>query len=583
MQKNKPAETPEKSTNEPGPVEQTPPSALGKRKAELMEEDDDSSTPGRTTPISQPETKTNGANPDDPPPDTVRLWETGYAERYYEQKFHVAPDDYEFRHKVAQSYVEGLAWVLLYYFQGCASWTWYYPYHYAPFAADFTDLDKMDIKFAKGKPFKPYEQLMGVLPAASNHAIPPVFHPLMTDPDSDIVDFYPEDFDLDANGKKQSWKAIVLLPFIDEKRLLSAMNTKYPLLTAEEHARNEMGKDALFVSDRHPLYELLATEFYSKKQKKADGENTVKLPIRIGGLAGIAEKNSTYLPHMSLQGPEEDIRLEPEVDDDRSMSVLYTMPTSKHVHKSMLLRGVQEPAKVLDHSDIAILKSKARTSGRSYGGAPLGDRNGSYGNGHGGGGRGGRGGGISFQADRPPPPPPQYDQQRGQTGDVDRSNPFAAFLDPKFAPPPAAGANGRIPPPPVPQQYGHGPPSAGSHSYGHGGYVQRDDGYGYGGGGGSQRGQYGGYGQGQYNGSRGGSGAQYGGSQQQYAGPPGGGGGGGGRSISDSYYASGSGQGYGQGGYGANGNTGGGRGGGGGSQNYRGSYDPRYGDGYARR
>ena len=589
MQKNKAAETPERSTKEPDAVEQTPPSALGKRKAELLEEEEEEAgTPGRSTPVSQAVSKANGANPDDPAPDNVRLWETGYAERYYEQKFHVAPDDYEFRHKVAQSYVEGLAWVLLYYFQGCASWDWYYPYHYAPFAADFVDLEKMDIKFAKGKPFKPYEQLMGVLPAASNHAIPPVFHPLMTDPDSQIVDFYPEDFDLDANGKKQSWKAIVLLPFIDEKRLLSAMNTKYHLLTAEEHARNEMGKDALFVSEQHPLYDILATEFYTKKQKKSDGDKVVKLPVRTGGLAGTAEKNSTYLPHMSLLGPEADIQLEPEVDDDRSMSVLYTMPTSKHVHKSMLLRGVKEPPKQLDHSDIAILKSKARNSGRSYGGAPLnnnGYRNGSYGNG---GGRGGRGGNISFQADRPPPPPPQYDQHRGGGGgDVDRSNPFAAFLDPKFVPPPVVGANGRVPPPPLPmaQQHGRGPPSAGSASYGQG-YGHRDDGAGGGGGAPPQRGggqypgaQAGGYGQ--YNGSRGGGG-QYGAPQQYGAA----------RSVSDSYYAGGSGggggggsgQGYGQGG-GYNSGNAGGRGGdgGGGSQNQRSSYDARYGDGYGRR
>jgi 5'-3' exoribonuclease 2 len=574
MQKNKPAETPEKPTKELDAVEQTPPSGLRKRKAELMEEEnDDNSTPGRSTPISQVEVKTNGANPDDPPPDTVRLWETGYAERYYEQKFHVAPDDYEFRHKVARAYVEGLSWVLLYYFQGCASWTWYYPYHYAPFAADFTDLDKMDIKFSKGKPFKPYEQLMGVLPASSNHAIPQVFHSLMTDEDSEIVDFYPEDFDLDLNGKKQSWKAIVLLPFIDEKRLLSAMGTKYPLLTAEEHARNEMGKDALFVSDRHPLYDVLATEFYSKKQKKGDHGNHVSLPMRTGGLAGRAEKNSNYLPHMSLLGPEEDIKLEPEVDDDRSMSVLYTMPTSKHVHKSMLLRGVKLPEKKLDHSDIAILKSKARHSGRSYGGAPLQNthRNGSYGNG-GGGGRGGRGGNISFQADRPPPP--QYDQQRGG-GDIDRSNPFAAFLDPKFVPPPGASASGRAPPPPV--AHGRGPPSMGSNPYASS-QGQRDDGYGGGSLAGSQRGYnergYG-QGQGQYNTS--GRGGQYGG-QQQYAGSQGGGGGAVQRSVSDSYYASGSGNGQNHG-YGNQG----GSGRGGGSQNYRGSYDPRYGDGYGRR
>ena len=225
---------------------------MGKRKADLLEEDSDISTPGRSTPVTTETPRRYGADPDDPPPDTVRLWEEGYADRYYEQKFHVATDDIDFRHEVARSYVEGLSWVLLYYFQGCKSWTWYYPYHYAPFAADFVDLDKMKIKFEKGTPFRPYEQLMGVLPAASNHAIPQVFHPLMTEDDSPIIDFYPVDFDLDLNGKKQSWKAIVLLPFIDEKRLLDAMNTKYPLLTDDERARNEVGKDALLVSGRQP-------------------------------------------------------------------------------------------------------------------------------------------------------------------------------------------------------------------------------------------------------------------------------------------------------------------------------------------
>jgi 5'-3' exoribonuclease 2 len=46
------------------------------------------------------------------------------------------------------------------------SWQWYFPYHFAPFAADFIDVDKMDIKFVLGQPFKPFEQLMGVFPAA---------------------------------------------------------------------------------------------------------------------------------------------------------------------------------------------------------------------------------------------------------------------------------------------------------------------------------------------------------------------------------------------------------------------------------
>jgi 5'-3' exoribonuclease 2 len=312
-------ETPVKDGSTIGDSEavQTPPSALGKRKADLIEESSDIETPGRSTPVESNAPKYNTADPDDAPPDTVRLWEEGYADRYFEQKFHVAPNDIEFRHKVARSYVEGLCWVLAYYLQGCPSWTWYYPYHYAPFAADFVDLDKLTIKFEKGTPFKPYEQLMGVFPASSKHAIPESFHSLMTDEDSDIIDFYPEDFDLDLNGKKQSWKAVVLLPFIDEKRLLDAMGTRYPLLSAEEHARNTLGKDALLLSDKHALYDFLAVPFYSKKSK--DSQPVIKLATRIGNLAGKVERNDYFLPHMDLFAPEEDIKLEPEVNDDRSM------------------------------------------------------------------------------------------------------------------------------------------------------------------------------------------------------------------------------------------------------------------------
>ena len=517
------AKTPAKAissseTGTPSSTDQnTPSSALGKRKAEMLEESSDSGTPGRGTPVER-KPQSNGAHGDELPPDTVRLWEEGYADRYYEQKFHVSPKDIEFRHQVARDYVEGLCWVLLYYLQGCASWTWYYPHHYAPFAADFQDLDKMKVAFQKGTPFRPYEQLMGVLPAASNHAIPKPFHSLMTDEDSPIIDFYPEDFDLDANGKKQSWKAIVLLPFIDEKRLLSAMGTKYPLLSEEEHERNSVGKEALLVGDAHPLYDEFVTRFYSKKAK--NDEDGMKLSARKGDLAGKAQKNDTFLPHMDLLGPENDIRLEPPVEDDRSMSVHYVMPPATHVHKSMLLRGVELPPKVLDNSDLAILKSKARNSGRDFGGAPLYDnrrqdpmdrpQN-------------GRGGRISYAADRPPLPPP------GQNS----NNPFAAFLDPGFAP---GTMPSRVPPPPPPQAYGaQNGYYGGDQRGGYSGQAPMREHYSYNGGGGYQ------------DQNRAGGQQGYGGQQQQYGGQNGGYQNGG-RGGSDGYYQ-GQNQGRGQGGY----------------------------------
>ena len=76
---------------------------------------------------------------------------------------------------LAFRYIEGLQWVLHYYYDGVASWSWFYDYHYAPKISDLRNIAEFDFDFQLGSPFKPFEQLMGVLPDLSAALIPEAY------------------------------------------------------------------------------------------------------------------------------------------------------------------------------------------------------------------------------------------------------------------------------------------------------------------------------------------------------------------------------------------------------------------------
>lgn len=57
---------------------------------------------------------------------------------------------------------------------------------------------------------------MAVLPASSKDLLPVAYHDLMTSENSQIIHFYPNEFETDLNGKQHEWEAVVLIPFIDE-------------------------------------------------------------------------------------------------------------------------------------------------------------------------------------------------------------------------------------------------------------------------------------------------------------------------------------------------------------------------------
>ncbi|KAG8967784.1 hypothetical protein FRC03_009333 [Tulasnella sp. 419] len=168
---------------------------------------------------------------------------------YYKEKMEIQYDDETAMRDLVYRYVEGLQWVMYYYYSGVASWGWFYNYHYAPKISDLKGVESMSFSFELGQPFKPFEQLMGVLPEASKDLVPAAFRELMYDTESPILDFYPQIFEQDMNGKKAEWEAIVKIPFIDKDRLLGAMAARAHRLTPEEQSRNTWGPSTSFVYD----------------------------------------------------------------------------------------------------------------------------------------------------------------------------------------------------------------------------------------------------------------------------------------------------------------------------------------------
>jgi 5'-3' exoribonuclease 2 len=143
-----------------------------------------------------------------PVEDEVVLHKPGFKERYYKNKFHVdITKEPDFPRMVVKHYIEGVVWVLAYYYHGCVSWTWFYPFHYAPFASDFTELATLPLKFRRGEPFKPFEQLMAVLPPRSAHCLPSAHQKVMVETTSTV-----RCHGAPAGSQKLSFSALHVIP-----------------------------------------------------------------------------------------------------------------------------------------------------------------------------------------------------------------------------------------------------------------------------------------------------------------------------------------------------------------------------------
>jgi len=157
-------------------------------------------------------------------------------------------------YKMLYRYLEGMQWVLFYYYRGAPHWRWYYPYHYAPLisdlgsniVSDFLDGQTTITEFKPDthcnpnpKPYTPFQQLLCIFPIKSIESfMPKEYAELARGP---LADFFPDSFDIDLNGKTLPWEAVILIPFADEELFIAEELKKVEAgmrYTTQEQQRN---------------------------------------------------------------------------------------------------------------------------------------------------------------------------------------------------------------------------------------------------------------------------------------------------------------------------------------------------------
>ncbi|XP_078155037.1 5'-3' exoribonuclease 2-like isoform X2 [Carex rostrata] len=274
--------------------------------------------------------------------DKIRLGYPGWKERYYKEKF-CAKDSNEIERTqklVVEKYMEGLCWVLQYYFVGVCSWTWYYPYHYSPFASDLKNLKCENIKFNIGQPLKPFDQLMAVLPPQSSDELPSAYAELMKCKDSKISKYYPEgDIEIDMDGKRFLRQGIIKLPSINHDLLLECTKMLESELQLDEIKRNSLRKDIIFIRNDSAL-----------GLKLAPTSDDCKIPVDFASceISGVLCNSKELEDGGFFLSP---IQCMDDIKDDIVISAQYLNPVVG-VPVLRLLENVEVPDKTITSNDM---------------------------------------------------------------------------------------------------------------------------------------------------------------------------------------------------------------------------------------
>lgn len=171
-----------------------------------------------------------------------------YKNNYYDLLFELNPITDDYLNTICKEYLISLIWTLKYYLTGkVPNWKWSYPFRAAPLLVDFNNYlskNNYDDEFKEEKPYLPLQQLMFVLPPTDKKILPKKYLNLMINDDSPIIEFYPDDFELDyLDGLKYIYSEPVL-PDLDTDLIIDSI--KKIKLTIKEKKRNKINDTPVY-------------------------------------------------------------------------------------------------------------------------------------------------------------------------------------------------------------------------------------------------------------------------------------------------------------------------------------------------
>ncbi len=148
---------------------------------------------------------------------------------------------------ICQQYLLGIKFIAQYYFIGCPSWEWFYPYDFPPFLNDLQCYVRHEefrfdaLSFELGAPMKPLHQLLTILPVAASHLLPKALQALITNPLTQLAQLYPVNFPVDLLYKTKFWQGVPMLPRLNPKLLKAVFETNEQyIVDPEQRKRNEV-------------------------------------------------------------------------------------------------------------------------------------------------------------------------------------------------------------------------------------------------------------------------------------------------------------------------------------------------------